>query len=65
MGISPTQMLVVLAIVALLFGTSKLRNLGSDLGGAIRGFKQSMAEEQKHHVNAARQEEKTAGERSA
>lgn len=34
--------LVVLAIVVLVFGTKKLRNLGSDLGGAIRGFKEGM-----------------------
>lgn len=34
--------LVVLAIVLLLFGTKKLRNLGGDLGGAIRGFKDAM-----------------------
>jgi sec-independent protein translocase protein TatA len=34
--------LVVLAIVMLLFGTKKLRNLGGDLGGAIRGFKEAM-----------------------
>ncbi len=34
--------LVVLAIVVLVFGTKKLRNLGSDLGGAVRGFKEGM-----------------------
>ncbi len=34
--------LVVLAIVVLVFGTKKLRNLGSDLGGAIKGFKEGM-----------------------
>lgn len=34
--------LVVLAVVVLLFGTKKLRNLGSDLGSAIRGFKDAM-----------------------
>ena len=34
--------LVVLAIVLLIFGTKKLRDVGSDLGGAIKGFKQSM-----------------------
>lgn len=34
--------LVVLAIVVLVFGTRKLRNLGSDLGGAVRGFKEGM-----------------------
>ena len=36
--------LVVLAIVLLIFGTKKLRNIGSDLGGAIKGFKQGMKE---------------------
>lgn len=34
--------LVVLAIVVLVFGTKKLRNLGSDLGGAVRGFKEGL-----------------------
>ncbi len=38
--------LVVLAVVALVFGTKKLRNLGGDLGGAVKGFKQAMSEEQ-------------------
>ncbi|MDM5146851.1 Sec-independent protein translocase subunit TatA [Candidatus Persebacteraceae bacterium Df01] len=36
--------LIVLLVVVLLFGTKKLRNLGSDLGGAVRGFKQGMKE---------------------
>lgn len=36
--------LVVLVIVLLIFGTKKLRNLGGDLGGAIKNFKQSMKE---------------------
>jgi sec-independent protein translocase protein TatA len=36
--------LVVLAIVMLVFGTKKLRNVGNDLGGAIRGFKEGMKE---------------------
>ncbi|MCH9673030.1 MAG: Sec-independent protein translocase subunit TatA [Gammaproteobacteria bacterium] len=39
MGISIWQLLIVLAIVMLLFGTKKLRNIGSDLGGAIKGFR--------------------------
>lgn len=42
MGISPTQLIIVLAIVALLFGTKKLRNMGGDLGGAVKGFKKAM-----------------------
>jgi len=36
--------IVVLVIVLLIFGTKKLRNLGGDLGGAIKSFKQSMKE---------------------
>ncbi len=34
--------LIVLAIVVVVFGTKKLRNIGSDLGGAVRGFKDGM-----------------------
>ncbi len=45
MGISIWQLLIVLGIVVLLFGTKKLRNIGSDLGGAIRGFKKSMGDD--------------------
>lgn len=45
MGISIWQLLIVLGIVILLFGTKKLRNIGSDLGGAIRGFKKSMGDD--------------------
>ena len=36
--------LIVLVIVMLVFGTKKLRNIGSDLGGAVRGFKDGMKE---------------------
>ena len=42
MGISIWQLLIVLVIVLLLFGTKKLRNLGADLGGAVKGFKGAM-----------------------
>lgn len=35
--------LIVLAVVVLVFGTSKLKNLGSDLGEAVKGFKKGMA----------------------
>lgn len=45
MGISIWQLLIVLVIVLLLFGTKKLRNLGSDLGGAVKGFKGAMNNE--------------------
>jgi sec-independent protein translocase protein TatA len=36
--------LIVLAVVMLIFGTKKLRNVGADLGGAVRGFKEGMKE---------------------
>ncbi len=42
-GISIWQLLIVLAIIILLFGTNKLRNLGSDLGGALKGFRNAVA----------------------
>lgn len=42
MGISIWQLLIVLAIVVLLFGTKKLRNMGGDLGSAIKNFKSAV-----------------------
>lgn len=44
MGISVTQLLIILAIVIVLFGTKRLKNLGADLGGAIKGFKSAVKE---------------------
>jgi sec-independent protein translocase protein TatA len=44
MGFSIPHLLVVLAIVIVVFGTKRLRNLGSDLGGAIKGFKDAVKE---------------------
>jgi sec-independent protein translocase protein TatA len=41
-GISIWQLLIVLVIIVLLFGTSKLRNMGGDLGAALRNFRDSM-----------------------
>jgi len=45
MGISIWQLLIILAIVLVLFGAKRLRNVGGDLGGAIKGFRQAMKEE--------------------
>lgn len=45
-GISIWQLLIILLIVILLFGTKKLRNIGSDLGGAIKTFRKSMREDE-------------------
>ena len=44
-GISIWQLLIILLIVVMIFGTKRLKNIGSDLGGAIKGFKKSMEDE--------------------
>ena len=49
--------LVVLAIVVVIFGTKKLRNIGSDLGGAIKNFKDSMKTEDEAKKDEAAQKE--------
>ena len=41
---SPRHLLIILGIVLLVFGTKKLRNIGSDLGAAVRGFKKGMSD---------------------
>jgi len=46
-GISIWQLLIILVIVLLLFGTKRLRNLGGDLGNAVKGFKKAMGDEEK------------------
>lgn len=46
MGISIWQLLIILAIVLVLFGAKRLKNVGSDLGGAIKGFKSAVKEEE-------------------
>jgi len=44
MGISIWQLLIILVIVLLLFGAKRLRNVGSDLGAAIKGFRSAVKE---------------------
>ena len=46
-GIGVWQLLIILVIVLLLFGTKRLKNIGSDLGGALKGFKGAMNESDK------------------
>ncbi len=45
MGISTWQLLILLVIVVLVFGTKRFRSIGSDLGNAIKGFRKGMEEE--------------------
>lgn len=64
-GISIWQLLIVLGIVVMIFGTKKLRNLGGDLGSAVKGFKSAMKdgeaqaaqEEQQANLTQAKQDE--------
>lgn len=61
MGISIWQLLIILAIVLVLFGAKRLKNVGSDLGGAIKGFKQSMREGEDETGNGNSLEDKEGG----
>ena len=45
MGISIWQLLIILLIVLLLFGAKRLKTLGSDLGGAVKGFRNAMGDD--------------------
>lgn len=51
--------LIVLVIVMLVFGTKKLRNIGTDLGGAVRGFKEGVREGTESASNESSQSAKT------
>ena len=44
-GISMWQLIILLVIVVLVFGTKRLRNMGSDLGAAVKGFRKGMEDE--------------------
>lgn len=53
-GISIWQLLIILGIIIVLFGTKKIRNLGSDLGNAVKGFKKAMDEEQDNDTKSSK-----------
>lgn len=44
-GISIWQLLIILVIIVLIFGTKKLRSMGGDLGGAVKGFKKAVSDD--------------------
>lgn len=46
MGFSWQQLLILLLVIIVIFGTKKLRNVGSDLGAAVKGFKKAMSEDE-------------------
>lgn len=51
-GISLWQLLIILLIVVVIFGTKKLGSIGSDLGGAVKGFRKAMGEAEKDEDQA-------------
>lgn len=56
-GIGIWQLLIILVIVLLLFGTKKVRNLGSDLGSAIKGFKKAVGDKEGQSAKKSSEEE--------
>ena len=52
---SPRHLLVILLIVLVVFGTKTLRSIGSDLGGAVKGFKKAMSDGEAEGTEAAKQ----------
>ena len=52
MGFGVTELLIILAIVLVLFGAKKLRNIGGDLGGAIKNFKTAMKDEENNSADS-------------
>ena len=63
MGISPTQFVILLVIVLLVFGTKRLRNIGSDLGSAVKGFRKGIEDEpESDEPEKITTEEKTSAE---
>ncbi len=51
MGFGVTELIIILVIVLVLFGAKKLRNIGGDLGGAIKNFKSAMNEEEDKSIS--------------
>ena len=65
MGLSTTHLILFLVIVIVLFGTKKLKNIGSDLGSAVKGFKDDMKEGDKPEAAQAAQQVTATDQRAA
>ena len=62
MSFGITELVIILVIVVLLFGTTKLKSLGSDLGSAIKGFRSAVSDEgEKESPTETQVEQKTSG----
>jgi len=58
----PTELIIILIILLVVFGTKKLKNMGSDLGSAIKGFKNAVSDEDKPEPDEAKDAVPDAGE---
>lgn len=65
MGLSIWELLIILLIVALLFGTKKLRSLGGDLGNAVRGFRNAMKDDDEEDKKLDRKDDQSVIEGEA
>jgi len=64
-GISIWQLLIVLVIVALIFGTKKLRGVGGDLGDAVKGFKKAISDEDKEKAEVVEEADKSSSDQKS
>jgi sec-independent protein translocase protein TatA len=62
---SPRHLIIILVVVLLVFGTKKLRTIGSDLGAAVRGFKKSLSEGDQEQQAAAQKQLPTGAPKDA
>ncbi|MCC5865245.1 MAG: twin-arginine translocase TatA/TatE family subunit [Wenzhouxiangella sp.] len=61
-NIGPVQLILILLLVLLLFGTKRIRSLGSDLGGAIRDFRKGVSEDSDTSKSDAAQDQSASTE---
>lgn len=64
-GIGIWQLVIILVIIMMLFGTKKLRNMGSDIGGALKGFKQAMKDDKDGEGDSEKTDDKLINESAA
>ena len=65
MGFSTTHLIIFLVIIVVIFGTKKLRNIGADLGGAVKGFKDGMKDGGEKPADAAAPAQQVAANATA
>ena len=60
-GINVWQLLIILLIVVVIFGTKRLKSLGSDLGGAVKGFRSAVTEAEQAQLDAEKNADADTG----